>query len=99
MSIRSSCPRLGDTASQLWASTQEVRELIELLDPRSQTELAALVSGFLGKDGQLLRIIDNQLCHLKGELLALSDTIAADSADKALAGINEDADPLPGNHA
>ena len=52
MSIRSSRPRLGDTASQLWASPQEVRELIDLLDPRSQTELAALVPSFLGQDGQ-----------------------------------------------
>ena len=97
MSIRSPSPLSGDTASQLWASSQEGKGLIEILDSSSQTELAARVLGFLGKDGQLLRIIDNQFDHLKGELLKLSDTIAADSAGKAPAGIDDDADPPSGN--
>ena len=46
---------------------------MEILDSSSQTELAARVNGFLGKDGQLLRIIDTQFDHLKGELLKLSE--------------------------
>ena len=97
MSIRSSRPRAGDTASQLWASSPEVRELVVLLDPRSQTELAALVFSFFGTDGQLFRIMDNQLSKFKGELLTLSDTITADSAAEAPAGIDEDAEPVSGD--
>ena len=97
MSIRSSRPRAGDTASQLWASSPEVRELVDLLDPRSQTELAALVSGFFGTDGQLFRIMDNQLSKFKGgELLALSDTVTSSSVAEAPACI-DDAEPLSGN--
>ena len=68
-----------------------------ILDSSSQAELAARINGFLGKDGQQVRIIDIQFDHLKDELLKLSDTIPADSAAEAPAGINDDADPPPGN--
>ena len=50
-----------------------------ILDSSSQAELAARINGFLGKDGQQVRIIDIQFDHLKDELLKLSDTIPADS--------------------
>ena len=69
-----------------------------ILDSSSQAELAARINGFLGKDGQQVRIIDIQFDHLKDELLKLSDTIPADSAGEAPAGINDDADPPSGNH-
>ena len=97
MSIRSPSPLLKDTASQLWASSREGKELMAILDSSSQAELAARINGFLGQDGQQVRIIDIQFDHLKDELLKLSDTIPADSAAQAPAGINDDADPLPGN--
>ena len=71
-SIRFAPPRAGDNASQLWAHSLEARELVDKLDAINQTALADLVLGFFGSDGQLLRIIDNQVTKWKGELLRLS---------------------------
>ena len=91
MSIRSALPRAGDTPSQLWAHSLEARELVDKLDAINQTALADLVRDFFGSDGQMLRVIDNQVTKWKGELLRLSDPLTANSADEAPAGADEDA--------
>ena len=91
MSLRPSRPLAGVTASQLWANSLDAGELIDKLDADNQKALADLVRGFFSSDGQLLRIIDNQVTKWKGELLRLSDPLTADSADEAPAGADEDA--------
>ena len=61
MSLRSSRPRAGDTASQLWAHSLDAGELIDMLDVSNQAAFAALARDFFGQNGQLLRIVDNHL--------------------------------------
>eukprot|EP01048_Picozoa_sp_COSAG05_P006495 COSAG05_NODE_422_length_9952_cov_41.878336_5_plen_134_part_00 len=91
MSLRSSRPRAGDTASQLWAYSLDAGELIDKLDATNQTALADLVRDFFSPNGQLIRIVDNHLAKWKGELLKLSDPVTDDSDNEAPDGTAEGA--------
>lgn len=79
MSLRSSRPRAGDTASHLWAYSLDAGELIDKLDATNETALADLVRDFFSPNGQLIRIVDNHLTRWKVELLKLSDPVTDDS--------------------